>query len=72
MVKLVGHGILKKYSCEIFLKDPIKLQELFVLGSIPEAVWENAIFLKKNSKLNEADLISNTDEVHFYLVPLGG
>jgi hypothetical protein len=72
MAKVVGHGMLEKYSREIFLQNPIKLQELLTIIGIPDVTFENALFLKGNCRLKKDDLVSDEDEVHFYLVPLGG
>lgn len=72
MARFSGRGLLKPYSCEITLTEPVAVCNLGVLLGLPECYASNLIAVRGSRKLDADDLIHNDEEIILFLATMGG
>ncbi len=72
MAKFIGKGLLQPYSCEIVLTKPVSTYSLKFLLRLPEDLSGSLIAVRGSKKLNEEDLINDSDDIVLFLATLGG
>ncbi len=72
MALLVGHGLLKKYSCDITINDSKIVSEILDEMAIPQKIRDILIVIKGSTIIEESNPIANDDEIHLFIAVMGG
>lgn len=72
MVKIVGHGILNKFSRELYIDVPLTLKELVKLVGIGEELMKDIVFVRGSIRIDGDELIKDGDEIHLFVAMCGG
>ncbi len=72
MAEFIGKGSLGKYSKEITINCPIKVNEVSKLLKLPKEIAENLIVVRQNKKLSEEELIQDEDRIFIFFAAMGG
>jgi hypothetical protein len=72
MTRFEGRGMLKPFTREITLAEPVRVCDLDALLGLPEAYSSNLIVVRGSKKLNTNDLINNGEEIILFIAPMGG
>ncbi|GEM_PF-1757831 len=72
MIRIIGHGILSRFACELEIDRPILLGELVErIGMSPDLV-KDVVFVKGHFVIDGSTVIKDGDEIHLFLVMCGG
>jgi hypothetical protein len=72
MTKFDGRGLLRSFSCEMMLTEPVRACDLDVLLGLPSDYSSNLIVVRGSRKLNAKDLINDNEEIILFLAVMGG
>ncbi|MDF2839823.1 MAG: hypothetical protein K0Q99_594 [Clostridia bacterium] len=72
MARFDGRGMLKPYSCEILLAEPVRVCDLNTILGLPENFGSNLIAVRGSRKLDMHDLIYNNEEIMLFIAVMGG
>jgi len=72
MTRFNGRGLLKPFSCELMLTEPVPVYALNILLGIPEDYGSNLIVVRGSKKLDAKDLIYDNEEIALFLATMGG
>ncbi|RKL64411.1 hypothetical protein DXT63_01550 [Thermoanaerobacteraceae bacterium SP2] len=72
MAIIIGHGMLQKYSRQIEIKQPENLKTVLHRLMLPESIYDYIIFVRQHEKLEDDSIINNEDEIHLFMITLGG
>ena len=72
LTKIIGTGVMKPYSRELELEQPILVRELVDLLQMPANLAEELLVVRGHGLLSNEELIMNGDEIFLYLAVMGG
>lgn len=72
MTKFNGRGLLKPFTCELKLTEPVPVHSLETLVGLPEDYGKNLVVVRGSKKLDFTDLIYDNEEIILFLATLGG
>lgn len=72
MTKFEGRGLLRSFSCEMKLTEPVHVCDLAVLLGLPGDYGSNLIVVRGSRKLDANDLICDDEEIILFLATMGG
>lgn len=72
MTRFDGRGLLKLFSCEMMLTEPVPVYTLDSLLGLPKEYGSNLIIVRGTKKLNADDLIYDDEEIILFFATMGG
>ena len=72
MTRFDGRGLLRSFSCEMMLTEPVRVCDLDALLGLPEDYSSNLIVVRGSRKLDVNDLIYDDQEIILFLAVMGG
>lgn len=72
MVRVIGHGILSKFTFELSIEGPLPLRCLLKRAGIEKELWDDIVFVRGSHRLDLDETIKDEDEVHLFVAMCGG
>jgi hypothetical protein len=72
MTRFNGRGLLKPFSCEIMLTEPVTVNVMGTLLGLPEDYASNLIVVRGSRKLDANEFIYDNEEIILFLATMGG
>ncbi|MCS7232682.1 MAG: hypothetical protein N3C62_02325 [Synergistetes bacterium] len=72
MVKIVGHGILSRFTCELSVNGSLPLREVAEKIGIKEDLLADIVFVRGSFRIGSNDLVYDGDEIHLFVAMCGG
>lgn len=72
MIKIIGSGVMKKFSQELDIEFEIKADDLPVILNMPEPLVNNLIIVRNHRRLGSDEMINPNDEIYLFFAMMGG
>ena len=72
MTRFDGRGLLRSFSCEMRLAEPIRVRDLGAFLGLPWDYSSNLIVVRGSRKLEANNLIYDDEEIILFLAVMGG
>lgn len=72
MIKIIGSGVMKKFSQELDIEFEIKADDLPVILNMPEPLVNNLIIVRNHRRLDSDEMINPNDEIYLFFAMMGG
>ncbi|KUK14263.1 MAG: hypothetical protein H5T91_00625 [Synergistetes bacterium] len=72
MVRIVGHGILSRFTSQISIERPLPLKCLLKRAGIEKEWWEDIVFVRDSFRIDVNEEIKDGDEIHLFVAMCGG
>ena len=72
LTKIIGTGVMKPYSRELELQQPILVRELVDMLQMPANLAEELLVVKGHRLLKDEEQIMSGDQIYLFLAVMGG